>query len=218
MNRWIGAVETGDPNGDYSCVTILHDGPNCIPQVTYGVYQTTEYGNLPALLASYCQQSGSLLAHQIGGYLPQLGKSGNSLWESTPFLALLRQAGQDPVMQALQDSFFEEEYWRPMANWANGHGFTFPLSWLVLYDSFIQSGGILMKLRNQFPAATPAAGGDEKTWIGQYLVTRSNWLISSPNEAVHNSAYRVADLLRLFNQDNWFLTEAPIVANDCTIL
>ena len=53
IKRVINVFETGTADGDYGCISIYHDGPHNIRQITYGRSQTTEYGNLRALVDLY---------------------------------------------------------------------------------------------------------------------------------------------------------------------
>ena len=45
-------------------------------------------------------------------------------------------------MRQTQDAFFDKVYFQPAKAWADAHGFTLPLSMLVIFDSFIHSGQI----------------------------------------------------------------------------
>lgn len=54
----INVFETGSIQGDYSSISIYHDGPHGIRQVTYGRSQTTEYGNLQELIEMYVDAEG----------------------------------------------------------------------------------------------------------------------------------------------------------------
>jgi hypothetical protein len=46
--------------------------------------------------------------------------------------------------------------------WFKKNGFTLPLSMLVIYDSYIHSGGIRNDLRKRFAEWVPAEGRNEK--------------------------------------------------------
>jgi chitosanase len=213
--RVLNAAETGSPVGDYSNITILPDGPGQTRQVTYGRSQTTETGNLRDLIAMYCQKAGRY-ADELTPYVAKIGKT--TLVNDHNFLTLLKQAGSDPVMVEAQDEFFDKEYYDPALKWFTLHGFQLPLSMLVIYDSFIQSGGILSFLREKFPEKTPIDGGLEKKWLVQYVLARHLWLLGSPQECLRNSAYRTRCLRGLVLGENWMLAKLPIQMNDCDVL
>ena len=209
--RVINAFETGSMQGNYADITIFDDGPGGIRQITYGRSQTTEYGNLRQLVSLYVQANGQF-SSQLQPYVDRIGRV--ALVDDATFKNLLRQAGaQDQVMRNTQDTFFDSAYFQPALGWGAANGFTRALSALVIYDSWIQSGQILPLLRSRFPESVPASGGNEQTWIQQYVSARNDWLLSSPKPVVRSSAYRTRDLLREIGRNNWDLALLPISAN-----
>lgn len=221
IQRILNCIETGNPDGDYDNITILPDGPltgnggnERMRQVTYGKTQTTEWGNLKDLVAFYIQNNGKF-AEDMKRYTPFIGK--RSLVNDKNFISLLEKAGKDPIMVTTQDSFFDSHYWNKAFAWFNLCKFTLPLSMLVIYDSFIQSGGILDFLRNRFSEVPPSKGGDEKAWITAYVKTRHSWLSNNIREDLRNSSYRTNDLLRGIKEENWELV-GKFHANDVDIV
>jgi chitosanase len=209
--RVINAFETGSMQGDYSDITIFDDGPNGIRQITYGRSQTTEYGNLRELVDMYAQANGQF-SSQLQPYVDRIGRV--ALVDDATFKDILHRAGaQDQVMRNTQDIFFDRRYFQPAMQWAGANGFTRALSALVIYDSYIQSGQILDLLRSRFPEAVPARGGNEQSWIQQYVSVRNDWLQSSAKQVVRSSAYRTRDLLREIGRNNWDLALLPISAH-----
>ena len=209
--RVINAFETGSVEGDYSNISIFEDGPNDVRQITYGRAQTTEYGNLRELVNMYVEASG-LFSAGLREFVPRIGRV--PLVDNASFKTLLRRAGaEDPVMRQTQDIFFDRRYFQPAMHWAEQNGFQRALSDLVIYDSFIHSGGILGLLRARFTEQPPAQGGDEQRWIRQYVDVRDNWLRNHHRPAVRASAYRTRDLRREIARDNWDLALLPINAN-----
>jgi hypothetical protein len=97
--------------------------------------------------------------------------------------------------------------------WADGNGFTLPLAALVIYDSWVHSGRILDSIRAMFPESPPAAGGDERTWVSQYVDARHNWLANHPRQVLHGTVYRTRCFQREIARDNWKLELVPIRAN-----
>jgi chitosanase len=230
IDRWISAIETGKPDGDYGKVTVMNDGPGGVRQITFGKHQTTEAGGnlkeiVRLMLAS--PSVGHLNHNQISA-LTGFFHSDPYVWASTisptsdvkpvdHLISALRIFG--PMVPAIQDEFFQKKYWFPACRWAEKNGFKSPLAHLVIYDSFIQSGGILMFLRKRFPEATPANGGDEHRWLYQYVQTRHQWLkhwgngIDPKSVTLRKTIYRTVGLMRFFNPVDLLLISRPIRVN-----
>jgi hypothetical protein len=66
------------------------------------------------------------------------------------------------------------------------------------------AGGVTI-IRKLFPQKSPANGGDEKEWIYAYIKARKNWLLSSSNQLVRNSASRMDSLKAIADSNNWEL-------------
>lgn len=212
----LNAMETGSANGDYSNVSIYADGPGNIRQVTYGRSQTTETGNLKQLVQDYVANNGKY-ATNLKPYINIIG-SGHSLVNDHDFLNLLKSAAkEDPIMISTQDSFFDKEYWNPAKLFFQREGFTLPLSMLVIYDSYIQSGSVMAFLRARFPERAPVKGGNEKQWISEYIDTRHEWMKTHQRPAVRASIYRTSDYKKYILQNNWMLSQLPLIANGVKI-
>jgi chitosanase len=211
IKRVINVFETGTADGDYGSISIYHDGPHDIRQITYGRSQTTEYGNLRALVDMYVNAGGTY-SSQLSKFADKVGST--PLTDDTEFKDLLRNAGRkDPIMQKTQDEFFDKKYFVPAMKWADDNEFILPLSMLVIYDSFIHSGSILWIIRQRFSENTPGSGGNEKAWTTAYVRERNAWLKSHPRPAVQASSYRTATLGKEISKGNWDLSLLPINAN-----
>ncbi|MCE1198675.1 MAG: chitosanase [Marinilabiliales bacterium] len=207
----VNAFESGMAGGYYGALTTNEDGPHGVHQISYGRSQTTEYGNLEELLTMYVTENG-LYAAAISPYLPKIGVI--PLWNDLHFLQLLKDAGKnDPIMKQTQDRFFRAKYFQPAIQWLDDNGFILPLSAVVVYDSYIQSGSILGFLRKRFPESVPVRGGQEKIWITEYTRTRDAWLRNHTSMLLRNSAYRTECLLQEIERNNWLLSKLPIEAN-----
>ena len=213
--RIINAFETGSARGDYGCISIFHDGPHECRQITYGRSQTTEYGNLAELVQMYASAGGEF-STDLAPYAALVGK--RPLVDDAKFKNLLIRAGrEDPMMQETQDAFFDKRYFQPAQKWAEDHGFTLPLSMLVVYDSFVHSGEILPFLRSSFSEKTPSDGGDEKLWITAYVKARQNWLATNARTILHATVYRTQCFLTEIARGNWELSQLPIFAHGVRI-
>jgi len=209
--RIINVFESGSITGDYGSVVTYADGPHGMRQVTYGRSQTTEYGNLEELIQMYADATG-LFSEQLRPFVTMIGVI--PLADNKEFKQLLRDAGRkDPVMQQIQDQFFDKRYFQSAMGWADENGFTLALSGLVIYDSFIHSGSILSFLRKRFPEVPPGGGGNEKTWIKQYVDVRHKWLSTHPNKILQGTVYRTQCFKREITRDNWDLSRVPVNAN-----
>ncbi|MFH1197407.1 MAG: chitosanase [bacterium] len=207
----VNVFETGTPDGKYDNISIYKDGPvingEKIYQITYGRSQTTEYGNLKRLIESYIANNGTF-SSQFSPYVNKIGKQ-PSLRKDQNFKDLLKtSAREDEIMRQTQDDFFDLYYYQPAFIWFEGHEFAEALSLLVIYDSFIHSGGILSFLRQRFPERPPINGGNEKIWIEQYVTARHNWLKTHTNEILHHTIYRTNCFKKQIQNNNWDLVQA----------
>lgn len=209
----VNVFETGTAKGDYSNISIFADGPGNCRQITYGRSQTTEYGNLKKLIEKYISNNG-IKSSEFKSFVDKIGKT--PLVNDSHFKALLKEASKDPIMIQSQDEFFDEVYWKPAVKFFTENKFTQPLSMLVIYDSYIHSGGILDFLRKRFNETPPVKGGNEQVWIKQYLNTRKSWLAGHSRPILRKTVYRCNNLLKAVDENNWDLSK-PFIANGTTI-
>jgi chitosanase len=213
--RVLNVAETGHPDGKPHAVYIYADGKNGRKQVTLAVGFTEDGGNLAKVLKSYVAKKGSF-ADQVSTYIPDIGKG--TLATNKQFHQLLKQAGErDPLMAEAQNEQFNKVYLDPAFNWFTKNGFTLPLSFLVISDSYLHSGGIRDALRNTFREGTPSTGGDEKVWVGSYVEARHNWLSNHSNKLLRNTIYRTQALRNEIARGNWMLDRLPINMNGVAV-
>ena len=211
IERIVNVFETGTVEGNYGAIAIFNDGPNNIEQITYGRSQTTEYGNLRTLIQKYVALNGSF-SKKFKPFVDKIGKS--ALTDNEEFKDLLKRAGkEDLVMRKTQDAFFDEKYFQPAIKWAKDNGFILALSALVIYDSFIHSGGILGDIRKMYPEVTPTRGGNEIEWTTAYVNARNKWLSEHFREAVRKTTYRTKCFKNEIDRGNWVLGIVPVLAN-----
>ncbi len=209
IEQVINIFETGSAAGNYAAISRYadHTDPatgNKIVQVTYGRSQTTEFGNLKALLEDYIADGGAFAA-QLQPYMARIGKKPSLATDATFCQALIDAGKKDPIMKASQDSFFDAKYYQPAFSWFSVNGFKQPLSMLVIYDSFIHSGSIPSFLRKRFPTRVPVAGGSEQEWITNYVNTRHDWLANHTNALLQKTAYRTQCFKDQLKSGNWQL-------------
>lgn len=203
----VSVFETSSTKPLYDILVCLPDGPGGIRQITYGKHQTTEYGNLNALIKKYCETAGARYAKDLQNYLQFIGKHDHPLADNLPFKQLLKLAGTDYVMHQVQDEFFDRYYWDPAVNFFETNRFSLALSMAVIYDSYIHSGGVPSWLRKRFTEKTPVNGGNEKEWISEYVYTRDNWLEHHEDKVLRNTDYRTDCWIEQIHTNNWDLKQ-----------
>ena len=204
----VNAFETG---GKYDKVATERDGDNNRHQISYGVAQVTEYGKLRQLLSRYIYKGGKY-SYRLAPYMAKVGVE--PLVGDLNFIQILKDAGKyDPIMREVQDGFFYTDYFKPALDWATATQFRDPLSMLVIYDSFIHSGGIHGFLRKRFAERVPVEGGNERKWIQAYVEARHKWLGTHTKTILQKTIYRTRLFQDLINDKNWYLAKLPIYAN-----
>lgn len=208
----VNVFETGHALGDYGNVTLMHGDSG---HLTYGRSQTTlASGNLFTLITRYVSAPDAHFANQLKPYLPGLKQIDLSLDQDSAFRDLLKQAGSDPVMHAVQDKFFDDVYWNPAADRATQLKITSALGCCVVYDSTVHGSWRLIRDRTIADCGTPE--GKENAWIQRYIAIRRNWLANNPNTLLQRTVYRMNELERLATAGNWALA-LPIVVRGVTI-
>ncbi len=198
----VNIFETGRPLGDYGRVAVLAGDPG---HLTYGRSQTTlASGNLHLLVKAYCDMPGAARGPALKPYLRRLAEADLTLDRDRRLHALLREAGDDPVMRDAQDGFFDRVYWFPATTTATVLGFSTALGVAVIYDSLIHGSWKAMRERTTKTNGAPAGIG-EQGWIGAYVRTRRAWLSRHPNALLQHTAYRMEAFQRLIAKDNWRL-------------
>jgi chitosanase len=198
----VNIFETGSALGKYGNVTLL---PGDTGHLTYGRSQTTlGSGNLYLLIKAYCDAAGAQFAAALNPYLQPLLARDTTLDTDMTLRGLLRQAGDDPVMQSVQDQFFDQNYWTPSITAAANSGVSSALGTNVVYDSHIQ--GAWLTIRNITNSNHGQAGDiGEQPWITAYVNERRNWLATNSNTLLHGTVYRMDAFLQLINDGKWDL-------------
>ena len=202
----VNIFETGSPAGDYAAVTLL---PGDTGHLTYGRAQTTlGSGNLHLLIQAYCAAPGAVLARDLSAYLPRLRDIDLGLDRDAAFRALLAEAGHDPVMQEVQDAFFDRVFWTPASLAAENLGLVEPLAVAVVYDGKVHGSWPLIRDR------VTSGRGDARrigarAWIDAYVGARRAWLAGHPNALLRRTVYRMDAFAAIIRDDNWAL-EIPM--------
>ena len=210
----VNIFETGRARGRYEQVTLL---PGDKGHLTYGRAQTTlSSGNLHLLIHSYCGTPGAAFAPPLTGYLPRLDACDVSLDRDVDLWGLLRAAGDDPVMRACQDAFFDEVYWRPALRSAEACGIGTALGCAVVYDSVVHGSWKLMRQRTDARFGAISGGAREEAWISAYVAERRAWLAGHSIPILRKTVYRMDALDALARAGAWSLP-LPLVVRGVLI-
>ena len=203
MAAIVNVYESGRVKGDYGAIAVLKGDQG---HLSYGRSQVTlGSGNLFKLLDRYCRQQASNgpippFADEIIPFLPRLKQKDFGLDSDSTLRSLLQRAGrEDPLMRAIQDQFFNENYLAPACRAAEAIGVTAPLGRAVVYDSHIQGGWAILQPR----IGRVTARGDQD-WVERYIALRRNWL-SQLRTPLPGTVYRMDSFTALIEQDNWQL-------------
>ncbi len=209
----IFCFEQGEANPPYDQLFVYRDGPKETRQLTlaWGLTQSDDFKDL---FSDYIDLGGKYAAN-FKSWLPKLHES-STVDDKSLRALLLSCAKSDNVFRGVMDSLFDKKYWQPAYKWFTENGFTTTLSMAVIMDSYIHSGGILGFLRQRFDAKTPANGGDEKTWLTQYINARHEWLKNNSSQLLRNTIYRTQFFKDQISSNNWVLNR-PLRANGVKI-
>lgn len=197
----INVFETGKPDGDYGALVVLNDGAG----ISFGRSQVTDGANSLDLLIDDYIDAGGLYADEFRPYTDRLANKALPLTNDDQFKQLLKRSASDPIMRAVQDEFFDSRYWDPSYLKSSDLGLTEPLSFAVVYDSYIHSGGLPSSVRRSFPESPPSKGGDERAWVTGYVKARKLWLLNSSKPVVRKTVYRMETFEGLISMGNWNL-------------
>jgi chitosanase len=197
----VNIFETGHALGNYGQVTLLRGDTG---HLTYGRAQTTlASGNLALLVRDYCE-AGGRYASELTPYVAPLDRRELALDDDHHLRDMLRAAGDDPVMGAVQDDFFDRVYWRPAVDAATALALARALSVAVVYDSCVH--GSFGRIRDRTTAQFGAPGDiGEPSWVRKYVSTRRDWLATHANALLHKTVYRMTALAGLIDQQKWDL-------------
>ncbi|MBI1321398.1 MAG: chitosanase [Candidatus Hydrogenedens sp.] len=198
----INLFETGRPLGDYANVTYHPEDPGGL---TYGRSQTTlNSGGLHLLVQDYCNAPGELYAAELQPYLQRLLDRDARLNTNTKLRTALQQAGADPVMMAVQDAFFDRQYWQPAERHAANLGIITPLGITVVYDSIVH--GSFQRIRDRVLARLGRVSAvGEHAWIAAYVSERHAWLANHSIPLLRRTVYRMQTFEGLIRDDKWDL-------------
>jgi len=105
----VNIFETGRLLGNDGAVTVVAGDTG---HLSYGRSQTTlASGGLFILINDYCNATGAQFAGALRPFLNRLQNIDLSLDNDMDLRSILANAGAGPVMQQVQDLFFDQTYW-----------------------------------------------------------------------------------------------------------
>ena len=196
----VNIFETGRVAGDYGAVTLIRGDPG---HLTYGRSQTTlASGNLFLLIKAYCEQPTAMHRAVLEPFLPRLSARDVSLDVDSTFRDLLADAGDDPVMIAEQDRFFDDHYFKPACRVARQRNITTALGQTVVYDSTVHGG--FGKVAALVGARAGEGGLEEREWVKRYVAAREAWL-RALKPPLPKTVYRMNVFSDLIAKNAWDL-------------
>jgi chitosanase len=195
--------ETGAAEAPYTLVTAM---PN--QKLIYGLaWLRRDTPEFRKLIQDYISDPQALHGDSLRGFLSRIEADDATLDTDDSFRGALGRAGEDPVMQTLQDKIFEHRYFEPAVQFAQSVGVKTPLGIAVLYDTAIHHGpAFLRRTKDQLDrelGGNPSTGIDETAWIKCFLKRRRYMLARNP--ALRHVVSRVDDFQRLAEEGNWRL-------------
>ena len=182
--------------------------------------------------SGFCSGCGDLLlvaerykrlkpGNPLGKYLPRLRELAGLASDSTAgldgFSEAWTLAADDKLFRAAQDAVSDDLYYLPALKSARSLGLKKDLSKAALYEAAIQHGigndsdGLpALIARASKIVKAPAAGGDERAWLGQFLKIRKATLANASDpgtrEAWAESEGRADAMLAIFASGNMDLS------------
>ena len=198
----VNIFETSRVLGDYAKITLTARDTGGL---TYGKAQVTRAsGNLYRLIRLYCDQPDARDAVALGPYLSKLKACDRSLDRDAALKQRLRDVGDDPVMRAAQDRFFDQAFWQPALKSADYIGARTALGCSIIYDGRVH--GSWHALRDQVNAGFGSlAARGERAWFEHYVTHRRDWLASHSNRSLPPTVYRMDSFRDLMKVGNWQL-------------
>jgi hypothetical protein len=182
--------------------------------ISYGVFQfSINSGNLGSILTAYVSSPEARYAAQTAPFAARASNRDARLNDDLHFEQALKQIGFDPVMQRIQIAYGLQEFGLLAANRFRDLGLKTALGYGVMLDSAVH--GAYTKVVQGVRSRKPALGGDEKTWVADYLSTRRGWL-TRQGPPLLCTVYRIDTFRRLIEKNNWSLTP-PFLARSVMI-
>ncbi len=204
----VNVFETGRVTGNYGAVTVI---PGDLGHLSYGRSQVSlGSGNLNLMLAQYCTSENTMFGSALAPYLPRFAAKDTTLDTDQTVHDLLKSAGADPVMRAVQDSYFDAHYFTPAIQSAQSLGLSTVLAQGLAYDGCIQGGWFSLIQKLPKVAEVGEAG-----WAQQYIEARRTWLLAC-KPPLPTTVYRMDSFQTVVDSGNWDMN-LPLTIHGVTI-
>ena len=206
-------LRTGNAFHDYSHTAQIEVG---FGWLEYGISRATlGSGRLGCLMEAYCSVSETRIAEIAATFLPQVREPDYRLQDDQFFVEVLRDVGQDPVMQRIQRDDFERRAWRPSQDACCRSGWVWPLTAAVVYDAF-DFGGFSLTSRETMSSMENPKDVGEIEFMRAFVAVRRAWMLEQVDLGVECGEYRLYLWTRLHIADNWALA-LPITVGTTVI-
>jgi chitosanase len=182
-------------------------------------------GKLLEAVQTYCATPQAMYGSLLRPYIERLVRSDVNLATDDEFVAALKKSADDPIMQQIEDSMFDEIWWVNATRTAQELGIRSALGTAVIYDTGVQSGSAsIRRLRDSVSprlGGIPLTGVDEHLWVIEFLKERRKYLqelagrLGNPRFSVAFTR-RAEAFLNLARSGNWDLNP-PIKIGQATI-
>ena len=174
--------------------------------LTYGKHQVTiNSGNLNLMLARYMAAPGAKFASVLAPFMPAIKAKNITAASIAKLRPILQAAGDDPIMVAVQDKYFDDQYWNPAVRFCDAKRLDKALALAVVYDSMIH--GSLHRIDKKLPA-----GLQTREWVTAYIETRRQWFLTHSNALLRRCTYRMDTFKVLYDANNFDLN-SPVMAH-----
>jgi chitosanase len=217
---------TGIFEGGSYCA--LADSPTDIRGgLSFGKHQVSEIqGTLLTLLKNYVTKPGAGEASvaTLNSHIALFNSAGTRYTGTTAqrdaFKRALKAACTDPVMQKVQDEYFDNVYYTPAMRNAVDFGIQTALGRSMFYDIAIQAGPKRLTFYSaalsRWTAENPGTAPDEKTFLRYVNAARRSAMRKSTSRDYQASVYRPDEYDKLLEQGNLNLT-SDFLFRGCSI-
>ena len=177
---------------------------------------------LQKILSQYCDSPKSRYASSLRPYIDRAAGADMSLANDESFKRALVDAGNDIVMQSIQDDEFDKTYWQPVRAISETLGIKLPLGLAALYDTRVRLGtGIdpIVEKVSEKLGGSPSSGIDEKKWVLELVEARRAYfqeIDAGQPQRLDFEMNRIAFFDSMIGTGNWLL-KPPLMANGVEI-
>jgi len=198
-NALVNIFEGGRATGNYGAVGGLRNDKG---HLSYGRSQVSlTSGHLYLVIHDYCITPDNQFGKDLEPYLERMRTKDITLDGEVQLRAILREAGDDPVMRSVQDDYFDRNFFQPAMGRAKAASLSQALSCAIAYDATIQGGWLHCSENVDKKIGPVSADVPEEKWIATYLDARKDYLLA----CAPATTYRPEAFQDLLNAGNFTL-------------